>query len=526
MILLGDLLRIPTLRELHPIRIDGGVRIGRVVGIPGDVRSAGRRLTQEAGTCVVLLDPIVEYGVLFDVFVRRCERMGVVAVVFATGREPDRGTLALSARLRVSLLESTDPWGISVALHEQLAVSDARAVQLAARVARVASTREMELSELMAASSRALGSPVCLLDDSGELISGTPGLSEGDRERFVALVAHGGEEVSMPAGEDSVLVAQAVWSGPAPRVWAGALVPARMRGEQRAMAGALRVLAVAAGHRIALIRLEDERDARRRTSLFEQLRAADGRVSNDLARRALASGWSLDAWHIGIRLVARAQVDSTAVRTEILRGFARQGVSLEVVEQLDGWVAWTSTAVQPTGAMVRRLVGRIRAAQRALLPGIPTNVGVGSVQSGADGLVRSLAEATDAAKLAADRPASGHFVHIDRLGLAQLLLAWTQTDTFIPAARRLLEPLLNGQDHLLETLLVYLDSESSTSGAAATLGVHRNTVNERIAKIRRLLNVDLSDPETRLALHLAARTVTLPEQSHREARQGGEETHS
>jgi hypothetical protein len=525
MILLGDLLRIPTLQELHPIRVGAEVRIGRVVGIPGDVRSVGLRLAPGAGTCLVLLDPIAEYGVLFDVFLRRCERMGVVAVVFAASLDPDRGTLALSARLGVSLLESTDPWGISVAMHEQLALSDGRSVQLAARVARVASTRGMELPELMAASGRALGLPVCLLDDSGELISGTIGLAEGDRSRFAALAAHGAEEVSVPAGEDSVLVARAVWSGPAPRVWAGAMVPARMRGEQLAVAGALRVLTVAVGHRIALIRLEDERDARRRTSLFEQLRAADGRVSTDLARRALASGWSLDAWHIGIRLVARARVDPTAVRTEILRGFARQRVSLEVVEQLDGWVAWTSAAAQPTGAVVRRLVGRIRAAQRALLPGIPTNVGVGSVQSGPDGLVRSLAEATDAAKLAADRPASGHFVHIDRLGLAQLLLAWTQTDTFVPAARRLLEPLLDGQDHLLETLLVYLDSESSTSGAAATLGVHRNTVNERIAKIRRLLRVDLTDPETRLALHLAARTVTLPERSRREVRRDGEESH-
>jgi len=37
------------------------------------------------------------------------------------------------------------------------------------------------------------------------------------------------------------------------------------------------------------------------------------------------------------------------------------------------------------------------------------------------------------------------------------------------------------------------------------LGVHRNTVSDRIARVERLLGVDLSDPETRLALHLATR---------------------
>lgn len=515
---LGDLLRIPTLSGLAPLRIDTSAEVDRVIGVPGGVRAAGLRLIRELGTCLVLLDPVEEYGVLFDVFLRRCERMGVTTLIFSAAREPDRGTLALSSRLGVSLLESEDPWAVSVALHEQLGVSDARSVQLAEGVARLASARGIGLSELIAGCEHALGTSVCLVDDTGELIAGAPGLSDDDRQRFSTQAAGSGEELVVPAGIDSVLVAHAVWVGSSPRVWIGATVPMRIRGEQRAVAGALRVLAVAVGHRLALTRLEDERDARRRTSLFEQLRAAEGRVSKDIARRALATGWSLDSWHIGIRMVARTRVDPTAVRTEILRGFSRQGVSLEVVEQIDGWVAWISLSTQPTGNLVRRLVGQIRVAQRALQPALPMNVGVGSVQSGADGLVRSIAEATDAAKLAADRPTSGHFVHIDRLGLAQLLLAWTQTDTFIPAARRLLEPLLNGQDHLLETLLVYLDSESSTSGAAATLGVHRNTVNERIAKIRRLLKVDLSDPETRLALHLAARTVTLPQQVRPESR--------
>jgi purine catabolism regulator len=37
--------------------------------------------------------------------------------------------------------------------------------------------------------------------------------------------------------------------------------------------------------------------------------------------------------------------------------------------------------------------------------------------------------------------------------------------------------------------------------------VHRNTVAERIQRVQRILQVDLQDAETRLALHLACRTV-------------------
>jgi DNA-binding PucR family transcriptional regulator len=37
--------------------------------------------------------------------------------------------------------------------------------------------------------------------------------------------------------------------------------------------------------------------------------------------------------------------------------------------------------------------------------------------------------------------------------------------------------------------------------------VHRNTVADRIDRVQRLLGVDLGDPETRLALHLATRAL-------------------
>lgn len=78
---------------------------------------------------------------------------------------------------------------------------------------------------------------------------------------------------------------------------------------------------------------------------------------------------------------------------------------------------------------------------------------------------------------------------------------------FQPAAHELLAPLRDSGGDLLSTLTAYLDAESSLVDTAATLGAHRNTVADRIARASRLLSVDLADPEARLALHLACRTV-------------------
>jgi DNA-binding PucR family transcriptional regulator len=71
----------------------------------------------------------------------------------------------------------------------------------------------------------------------------------------------------------------------------------------------------------------------------------------------------------------------------------------------------------------------------------------------------------------------------------------------------MLEPLRDQPGDLLRTLTAYLDAESSLTETAAVLGVHRNTVAARVARAQELLGVELTDPDERLALHLACRSV-------------------
>jgi DNA-binding PucR family transcriptional regulator len=77
-------------------------------------------------------------------------------------------------------------------------------------------------------------------------------------------------------------------------------------------------------------------------------------------------------------------------------------------------------------------------------------------------------------------------------------------------ARELLEPILVGRPEVqrerLDTLSAVLGSPSLNE-AAARLGVHRNTIAYRIARLEDLAGWDLADPDLRFALELAVRLV-------------------
>ena len=138
-------------------------------------------------------------------------------------------------------------------------------------------------------------------------------------------------------------------------------------------------------------------------------------------------------------------------------------------------------------------------------------MGVGRPYQGVLGLRTSLAEAKEACTIAQAGGQATAVQHIDEMGVRRILLGWYASDNFAEFAQTLLANALEA-DHdgeLILTLESYLDNQSSPTETAARLGIHRNTVLNRIEKIRALLTVNLDDPDERLAVQLACRVVKL-----------------
>jgi PucR family transcriptional regulator, purine catabolism regulatory protein len=506
---LAALLTHPALAEVQVLadgtRDPSDVTITQVVAA-----TAPERLPSAEACLLVLLHPVDRGDWRIDVLLRRAAAIGAGALVIDGTHALARPTAMLASRLRLPVLGTDAPFAVATAARDLLAEEPTRLAAAMVGAARAISRSGRDLEDLTHELSRRLGREVHLLDQAAHALEDMTALDEDETPLVAQALGRQRATVRVPLPSGRTFVGALVPMGDALQTWIGVVLPGGLLAEEHAVAAALEVSAPAVGHRLALRRLADERDARHRAALLGEILEAEGTLTRSHRRRALEAGWWLDGWHVGIRLRPRQSIDTVARRDEVIAALQAEEVSVNVVEQTEGWTAWTTLHHEPTAAEIQRLATRVRTAQRRLARTLECIVGVGRVHPGPVGLTRSIAEAQDAAELATDRSSSGNFVHVDRLGLAQLLLAWTNTDTFLPAARALLEPLHGQPGHLLETLRTYLDAESSIVDTAAVLGVHRNTVGARVNRIQQLLAVDLTDPETRLALHLACRTQRLP----------------
>lgn len=444
------------------------------------------------GELTVVARPVAGTDWQIDALLRRCADAGATAVLLS-GTEPLSASRLLADRLGVPLLAtSASPLDLLVEARLLLAAPELDRADLLLATHRALGDRLRPPEEVVAVLRRLLRSPVAVLDDRGVPLAG----EVGGRVRLDEAVPQRAEL------DDGVLLAHPVLLQ-RPALW----LAAELRGTEAARADVVPpALAVAAGalqRWLLANRLELERDARSRTALLGDLLRLDTEPGADLRRRVADAGWRLGGWHVGLHLGVPAAVDTVARTQEVMRALDVEAV----VEHGDGWTGWVTFDHEPTAERVRALATRLQAAHRTLRLG--AHMGVGRPHPRPEGLAATVAEALDAARLAATRPETGHFLHVDQLGMAQLLLEWTRTDTFEPAARALVAPLRSVPGDLVRTLAAYLDAESSIAETATVLGVHRNTVAARVARIEQLLGVDLSRPDERLALHLASRAVIL-----------------
>lgn len=275
-----------------------------------------------------------------------------------------------------------------------------------------------------------------------------------------------------------------------------------------AMAMATEVVMPAIAARILIDEVTDVNDAAVATGLLGDFLDRRSTPDNEIEQRMIDRGWQINGYHIGFRITGRSSVDTFQLLRQIKKELA-DGVTSSFVASIGNGVSgWLSFSEPPTQQEIAYCVKLLRSMHVGLRRLFDVATGVGNLDSGPIGLADTITGASEAARIATARSAAGWFVHMDTLGIEQVLLSWTESDTFVPAARSLLAPLVEAGGELVGTLASFLDHESSVKDTAAALALHRNTVAARIARIQMLLGLDIEDAETRLALHLACRALT------------------
>ena len=289
----------------------------------------------------------------------------------------------------------------------------------------------------------------------------------------------------------------------------------------------LQAAAAATARSVDLARRAREMPTRSRSELLAELLAAESAVSDELLSRARQLGIQVSGWHVVVRIEAdnldEAEQDEVR-RFELLESAGQAALQAAGLSG-DAWylsraaraiVLIRETSFNPgPQAGVRAVKSAERALQalNARLPAFGFRAGVGTAHEGATGLRASAAEARSA--LAAARTArqpAGVAAH-DAVGIRRMLMEWYASDTVRASVRDQLAPLEKlgpgRADTAIQTLAVYLDEQGSVIRTAQKLHLHRNAVANRLRSITELLDVDLEDPDQRLALQLACRARLL-----------------
>jgi sugar diacid utilization regulator len=253
-----------------------------------------------------------------------------------------------------------------------------------------------------------------------------------------------------------------------------------------------------------------EVELRMRRDLIEELMT--GTTDPGIFTRAEALGHDLRPAH---RVVLVGWEGGAAVdRRAGIRAVERAAAGL----RLSAMVGWHSGAVvllthQPDARLTADHWGGLHRAVSGQLTAAAVSIGVSGLAEHPESFDRSFQEANQALATRRRSRTPDGATAFDELGIHRLL---TSRDPYREAtnfARDWLGDLLDyDTEHhaeLVTTLAIYLDCGGNYDGTSHALNIHRSTLRYRLRRIREISDHDLTDVNTRLNLHLAARTWTI-----------------
>jgi PucR family transcriptional regulator, purine catabolism regulatory protein len=352
--------------------------------------------------------------------------------------------------------------------------------------------------------------PVGVIDPRERVVAGwlPPQALRTDAVRGTALT---GAQRVHAVGDDSLLIIQPIRFAPSSPVnlRIAALVPF-LPSLARTVSQALGVAVWAFIAHMAAVSLTLDRVSGTRAALLARLLDEAEAPTTYVLESATAVGWRLGGLHTGVHIRADGgTVSRSFLSYRLEEALSSVDGTSSPVPDGDGWSFWLTEEDH------EHETGTVLSLQNALLevekscPGLRMRAGVGTPAEGTTGIRDSLADARLACMIALTREEPGAVERVDTRSAARLLINHYVTDTQLGSATQLLRPLLTADPagQLLRTLSSYLDRQSSATGTALDLGIHRNTVLQRLERIRSLITVDLGDPDERLGLHLAVRLL-------------------
>jgi PucR C-terminal helix-turn-helix domain/GGDEF-like domain len=261
--------------------------------------------------------------------------------------------------------------------------------------------------------------------------------------------------------------------------------------------------------------------------VLTELLSAPPQTRAGLVLRARNLGLAIDGWHVVARLqpvqladAPDSELDAFEQRrtlaASVLRALRAGGAPWQGARAELGIVLVRMYAHDPgfgAASEVARELDEVLARGGSTPPATLVRCGVGGPHPGPAGLVSAAAEAKAAVIAARASGRTNEAVPFDSLGLRRTLVEWYASDTARESVASVLAPLveLGGAraERLIQTLHVYLDTQSSLTKTAARLNMHRNAVSYRVKQIFSLLDVDEDNPDDLLLLQLACRAREL-----------------
>jgi PucR family transcriptional regulator, purine catabolism regulatory protein len=497
-----DLLRLEDLAG-HEIAA-GGAAIDAAVRTVTLTQTAN--LVQIEDSALIIAALRGETGYEIELLLRRAARQGAAALLLTTAGRLLMSTRRLADRLGIPLLvlPQVDPLDLAWRLAQHVQEPERFAATIVPRLVDELRRSRGGAQQIADAVAKILGASVSVVSGEGTAIVGTLPNNHIDLAKL-----------AVPVPQSLTIAAGHVLSAPAfvedvrqPDLWIIAQIPSSHSSWVAASSRALSVAATALALWVAGERLRGERNARDRSTVLTDLLDSALPDNAHLAERAVRVGWRINGWHTGIHLRALGEgVIATRFTARINAALAAHGLAGPVVEYGDGWVCWLTADKEPATGVGRAMTVAVREVIADLPGELNLIAGIGRPYPGLTGIGRSLREAREACLFASPARTLTRVEHVDELGIRRALGELYHSEAFHAYARTLFAPLVDSGEDLMETLKVYLDSESSATVTAAALGVHRNTVAYRVRRAEEILSINLSRADERLVVQLASRML-------------------